>query len=70
MFSTLNNNFKEDIQAMGDASRSLMRPRPVTFRYQRPFGDGSKPIQYGLIAEEVADVRLSQYSTCAKKSRC
>ena len=30
--------------------------RPVTFRYQRPFADGSKPIQYGLIAEEVTDV--------------
>ena len=25
-------------------------------RYQKPFDDGSKPIQYGLIAEEVADV--------------
>jgi len=30
--------------------------RPVTFRYQKPFADGSKPIQYGLIAEEVAGV--------------
>jgi len=48
--------FKEDIQDMGDASEGLMRLRPVTFRYQRPFDDGSKPIQYGLIAEEVADV--------------
>ena len=26
----------------------------VTFRYKKPFDDGSKPIQYGLIAEEVA----------------
>ena len=33
-----------------------MRLRPVTFRYTRPFSDGSKPIQYGLIAEEVAEV--------------
>jgi hypothetical protein len=48
--------FKEDIQDMGDASRGLMRLRPVTFRYQKPFADGSKPIQYGLIAEEVAEV--------------
>ena len=48
--------FKEDIQDMGDASRALLRLRPVTFRYQKPFDDGSKPIQYGLIAEEVADV--------------
>ena len=33
-----------------------MRLRPVTFRYQKPFADGSKPMQYGLIAEEVAEV--------------
>jgi Chaperone of endosialidase len=48
--------FKEDIQDMGEASEGLMRLRPVTFRYQKPFADGSKPTQYGLIAEEVADV--------------
>src|ERR1035441_1449316 len=38
---------------MDTASSGLMRLRPVTFRYQKPFADGSKPIQYGLIAEEV-----------------
>jgi hypothetical protein len=48
--------FKEDIQDMGAASYDLMRLRPVTYRYKQPFGDGSKPIQYGLIAEEVAEV--------------
>jgi hypothetical protein len=48
--------YKEDIQDMGDASSGLMRLRPVTFRYQKPFADGSKPMQYGLIAEEVAEV--------------
>ncbi len=48
--------FKEDIQDMGDASSGLMRLRPVTFRYKQPYQDGSKPIDYGLIAEEVADV--------------
>jgi hypothetical protein len=48
--------YKEDIQDMGDASRGLMQLRPVTFRYQKPFADGTKPVQYGLIAEEVADV--------------
>jgi hypothetical protein len=47
--------FKEDIQGMGDLSRALLRLRPVTFRYRKPFDDGSKPIQYGLIAEEVAE---------------
>ncbi|PYR54923.1 MAG: hypothetical protein DMF91_25555, partial [Acidobacteria bacterium] len=48
--------YKEDIHDMGDASRGLLRLRPVTFRYRKAFDDGSKPIQYGLIAEEVAEV--------------
>ena len=48
--------FKEDINDMDTVSGGLMRLRPVTFRYRKPFADGSKPIQYGLIAEEVADV--------------
>jgi hypothetical protein len=48
--------FKEDINDMGDASSGLMNLRPVTFRYKKAFEDGSKPIQFGLIAEEVADV--------------
>ena len=48
--------FKEDIQDMGDASSGLMRLRPVTFHYKQPYEDGSKPIDYGLIAEEVAEV--------------
>jgi hypothetical protein len=48
--------FKEDIQDMGDLSRSLLHLRPVIFRYKKPFDDGSKPIQYGLVAEEVAEV--------------
>ena len=48
--------FKEDIQDMADASSGLLQLRPVTFRYQQPYADGSKPIDYGLIAEEVADV--------------
>jgi hypothetical protein len=48
--------YKEDIQDMGDASSGLMRLRPVTFRYKKPYNDGSQPTQYGLIAEEVAEV--------------
>jgi hypothetical protein len=48
--------FKEDIHDMGSASRPVLSLRPVTFRYSRTFGDGAKPIQYGLIAEEVAEV--------------
>jgi hypothetical protein len=48
--------YKEDIQDMGDTSAGLLRLRPVTFRYKKPYADGSQPIQYGLIAEEVAEV--------------
>ena len=48
--------FKEDIHDMGNASQGIMRLRPVTFRYKKPANDGSKPIQYGLIAEEVEKV--------------
>ena len=48
--------YKEDIQDMADASNGLLRLRPVTFRYKKPYSDGSQPVQYGLIAEEVADV--------------
>ena len=48
--------YKEDIQDMADASSRLMKLRPVTFRYRTAFDDGSKPLQYGLIAEEVDEV--------------
>jgi hypothetical protein len=43
---------------MGAASHDLMRLRPATSRYKQPFADGSKPIHYGLIAEELAEVRV------------
>jgi Chaperone of endosialidase len=46
---------KEDIVDMNDASERVMKLRPVTFRYRKPFADGSKPVQFGLIAEEVAE---------------
>ena len=48
--------YKEDINTMGDVSDVLMKLRPVTFRYRKPFDNGAKPVQYGLIAEEVAEV--------------
>ena len=48
--------FKWDIRDMADASDRLMQLRPVTFRYNQAYADGSQPIQYGLIAEEVAEV--------------
>jgi len=48
--------YKEDIRAMGDVAPILDALRPVTFRYKQPYRDGSKPVHYGLIAEEVAEV--------------
>lgn len=48
--------FKTDIQDMAEASSGLMRLRPVTYRYKKPYADGSMPIDYGLIAEEVAEI--------------
>ena len=46
--------YKEDVHPMGDASSPLLKLRPVTFRYKQADADGTKPIQFGLIAEEVA----------------
>jgi hypothetical protein len=46
---------KEDIQDMGDATEKLMKLRPVTFRY-KPERNLGPSLQYGLIAEEVAEV--------------
>lgn len=47
---------KEDITPMGGFGRRLQQLRPVRFRYIDAFANGSKPVQYGLIAEEVAEV--------------
>jgi hypothetical protein len=46
--------YKLDVADMPEATSGLMRLRPVTFRYVA-HGD-SAPLQYGLIAEEVAEV--------------
>src|SRR4051812_13024163 len=48
--------YKEDIQDIGSGSDALMNLRPVQFRYKRSNVKGEKPLQYGLIAEEVAKV--------------
>jgi hypothetical protein len=41
---------------MDAASDPLIDLRPVTFRYKQPMADGTRPLEYGLIAEEVAQV--------------
>ncbi len=48
--------FKKDIHDMGEASTNLMHLRPVTFRYKKEYDAGDGRLQYGLIAEEVAEV--------------
>lgn len=45
---------KRDIADMGDTTETLMSLRPVQFRYIAHGPDS--PLQYGLIAEEVAEV--------------
>lgn len=48
---------KFDIAGLDAAVTSALQAlRPVQFRYRRAFADGSTPLQYGLIAEEVQDV--------------
>lgn len=47
---------KQDIEDLGDVGLKLQQLRPVRFRYIKPFADGSQPLQYGLIAEEVEQV--------------
>jgi len=46
---------KEDIQPMTDASETLYRLKPVTYRYKKEI-DVTRSLDYGLVAEEVAAV--------------
>lgn len=48
--------FKYDIEAMADVSALLSKLQPVTYRYKQAKADGSHPLQYGLIAEDVAEL--------------
>ncbi len=55
--STSSRRFKEAIEEIGDESSRLMRLRAVRFRYtEEAAGGGERPLEYGLIAEEVAEV--------------
>jgi hypothetical protein len=53
VFNTSSRRFKHDIQPMDKASETLHRLKPVTFKLNSDW-KGTK--QYGLIAEEVAEV--------------
>ncbi len=48
--------YKEDIHPMGSVSERLLALQPVTFRYKEAYDDGSTPVEFGLIAEDVAQV--------------
>jgi hypothetical protein len=48
--------FKEQIRDMGESSSALMELRPVTFLYKPEYDKGQRTLQFGLIAEEVAEV--------------
>lgn len=48
--------YKDDIHDMAEASTNLMRLRPVTFHYKEAYDASDGQLQFGLIAEEVADV--------------
>ena len=55
---------------MGEQSTDLMRLRPVTFQYRSEYDDGNGLQQYGLVAEEVAEVfpDLVQYEETGEPS--
>jgi hypothetical protein len=48
--------FKEEIRGMGALTERLLALRPVVFRYKPEVQSGERPLEYGLIAEEVAEV--------------
>lgn len=55
--TTSSGRFKQDVQDMAASSDLLMQLRPVTFHYKKEVApDTSDERQYGLIAEEVAEV--------------
>ena len=48
--------YQEDVDSMGDASLGLLELRPLTFMYREGVASGPQRLQYGLIAEEVAEI--------------
>ncbi|HEX4653438.1 MAG TPA: tail fiber domain-containing protein [Candidatus Udaeobacter sp.] len=52
---TSSRRYKDDIKAIDTASEALFQLKPVSFRYKKEI-DQSRSLNYGLIAEEVAEV--------------
>jgi hypothetical protein len=53
--ATSSRRYKEHIKPMDNASQALFALKPVTFRYKKEIDQSQSP-DYGLIAEEVAQV--------------
>ena len=47
--------YKEEIKPMDNASEAILALKPVAFRYKKEI-DASGALQFGLVAEEVADI--------------
>jgi hypothetical protein len=54
--STSSRRFKENIAPLATARDVIQALRPVQFTYRPEYDDGSRQLQYGLIAEEVEPV--------------
>jgi hypothetical protein len=54
--SLLSPRFREQVRDMGNSTNALMKLRPVTFFYKPEYEKGDHIPQYGLLAEEVAEV--------------
>lgn len=52
----LSRRLKEQITNMGESTNALMKLRPVTFVYRPEYQGGAHTLQYGLLAEEVAEI--------------
>jgi hypothetical protein len=52
---TSSRRFKDDIKPMDKASEAILALKPVTFRYKKEIDPAGRS-QFGLVAEEVADV--------------
>jgi hypothetical protein len=54
--NTSSRRFKTDIHPIGANSDPLMKLRPVSFHYKAADVTGKNPLEYGLLAEQVAKV--------------
>jgi hypothetical protein len=48
--------YKEDIKPMGDSSELIYKLKPVTYRYKKTPEFQNDNVDYGLIAEDVAEI--------------